>query len=173
VRDNRCFLDVSTRFRDHDAACASIVAHEMAHYALFGRKVVLEDTLENEELTDALMVMAGFGPLMLGTYHDELVLRGADRIVWNVSRLGYLHPTAIAYLTLLQCELAGVDPEKHLDWSSSWYAEPWSVRRRLGERPRVLCRLCGGRLGEPDPGTLHYGACPVCAVVQPIRPPPR
>jgi hypothetical protein len=73
-------------------------------------------------------VMAGLGPLMLRVSYREGLSGSGDRATWTVRRTGSLNPVAIAYLTLVQAELAGVDPESRKSLVGNWLEPAWSAR---------------------------------------------
>lgn len=160
-------IDVLDRFREDDWALTVIAVHEMAHYALAKAGIRLTDLDEYENLTDALAVLAGFGPLMLQVYHQEFSARHRNSIAYSVSTLGYLHPTAVAYLTLLQNEIAGLTAEKSLDLKNPWYSIPWRFRQTVLQSSDSGCRICGEPLPPADPGTVGITRCLVCHVLQP------
>lgn len=164
------FVDVQHRYRDDDEALTMIAAHEMAHYALLSHQVRVPDLDEEEEVTDTLVVLAGFGPLMLRVYHREFSGIVGDRLQSWVSGLGYLHPSAVAYLSMLQVEVAGLDPTNALDWRSPWYLEPVELRdelrKRVADRDGSACHVCGGSLCSPDPGCKSWVRCDLCEVMQ-------
>jgi hypothetical protein len=153
-------------------ALVLIAGHEVAHHALHQHGVSTGDPADDEELTDILVVLAGFGPLMLDVYHQEFSGYMEDGIrVW-MSGMGYLHPTAIAYLSLLQTEIAGLEPSESLEWGSPWYIEPWAEREEARARsvsragPHDHCHICGEELPPVDPGTNGLTRCTLCEVVQ-------
>ena len=49
---------------------------------------------------------------------------------WSVRRTGYLNPVGIAYLTLLQAEMAGLPQMTYRGLVGDWYEPVWSVRAR-------------------------------------------
>ena len=55
------YIEVDDRYYADDIRLMVIIAHEMSHVVLGLKKVTLEPTLRNEELTDAVAVLAGFG----------------------------------------------------------------------------------------------------------------
>jgi hypothetical protein len=84
-----------------------IAAHEIAHVALLSRDIELTPSSENECLTDAAAVLAGFGELMERT---KLVItrRWAGKVnaEWTYQfGGGYLHRGAIRYLNQRRAEL--------------------------------------------------------------------
>lgn len=62
---------INSKHRDNPFQCGAILAHEIMHYFLIGKKRIhLEDNHENELLTDLATIQAGLGILILnGFYH--------------------------------------------------------------------------------------------------------
>ena len=122
-------VEVADRYRDDDEEVLIVVAHEFAHIVLDapGSGVSAADA-ENEELADATVAMAGFGPLLLRASYREGVSVKGNRATWGVRRTGTLNPVAIAYLTLVQAEMAGVDTESRKALIGDWLEPAWSVR---------------------------------------------
>lgn len=84
-------------------ALGGILAHEMTHALLYSRGISLEDSKENELLTDLTAVFVGLGKLLLNGYLDE----GGG--------LGYLSPDLIAYCLKKVCILYVVDIETAME----------------------------------------------------------
>ena len=97
---------VHERFRDDDEALVAIVAHEIAHLALFAYGVHLEPKQRNEELTDVAAVLAGFGLLMLRARRrmDTCDESKGTRSV-RLLRIGYIHDGALDYLLEVHARL--------------------------------------------------------------------
>jgi len=131
VADDRVTVEVSERHRDDDEQILAIVAHEFAHIVLEapGSGVSKRDA-NDEELADAAVVMAGMGPLFLRVAYREGVSVTGGKAEWSVRRTGYLNPVAIAYLTLLQAEMAGLPQMTYRGLVGDWYEPVWSVRAR-------------------------------------------
>ena len=95
-----------------------ILAHELTHALLKSRRILLEDSYENELFTDLTAVFVGLGKLLLNGYSDE------------GSGLGYLSPDLIAYCLKEMCRLYVIDRETAL-------GNLTSEARRLVEHPRT------------------------------------
>lgn len=93
-----------------------ILAHELTHALLYSRGISLEDSKENELLTDLAAAFAGLGKLLLNGSLDE----GGG--------LGYLSLDLIAYCVKKLCHLYVIDMETAL-------ANLTSEARRLVEHP--------------------------------------
>ena len=129
---DRATVDVSDRHRDDDEEILVIVAHEFAHILLeTPGSGVPEADADDEDLADATVVMAGMGPLLLRASYREGVSVWGNKAEWNVRRTGSLNPVAIAYLTLVQAEMAGLAAEARRSLIADWLEPAWSVRARI------------------------------------------
>ena len=130
--DDRATVEVSDRHRDDDEEILAIVAHEFAHIVLERPgSGVTETGADDEDLADATVVMAGIGPLLLSASYREGISVSGNKAEWNVRRTGSLNPVAIAYLTLVQAELAGLGEEARRSLIGDWLEPAWSVRARI------------------------------------------
>lgn len=60
---------VHSKHSNNPFQCAAIMAHELMHYYLMHKaKIVLEDTRENELLTDLATIYSGFGILVINSF---------------------------------------------------------------------------------------------------------
>jgi hypothetical protein len=170
IQGKDSYVEITDQYKETDQALTVIAAHEMAHYALVRHNTSFDDQEDNEKLTDSLSIMAGFGPLMLDVYHSEFSGVQGEFLRTSAFSLGYLHPLAVAYLTLVQLTIAGEDPKDHVDVSSPWYRHATVIfnnqRTAASNTPRAECYLCGEPLPAPAPGTRGLSACVVCKVIQ-------
>ncbi|HNV03221.1 MAG TPA: hypothetical protein PLE61_03320 [Vicinamibacterales bacterium] len=131
--DEAAVVEVSSRHRDDDEQILAILAHEFAHIVLDApRSGVPAGSRDEEDMADATVVMAGLGPLLLRASYREGIAASGDRVEWDVRRTGSLHPVAMAYLTLVQAELAGLDPESRRRLLGDWIEPAWTVRQKAG-----------------------------------------
>ena len=130
--DDRATVEVADRHRDDDEEILTIVAHEFAHILLeMPGSGVPEAEADNEDLADATVVMAGMGPLLLRASYREGISVWGNKAEWNVRRTGSLNPVAVAYLTLVQAEMAGLTAEARRSLIGDWLEPAWSVRARV------------------------------------------
>lgn len=128
----RASVEVADRHRDDDEAILAVVAHEFAHLVLDspGSGVSAADA-DDEDLADAAVVMAGMGPLLLrAAYREGLSVSAGGKAEWSVRRTGSLHPVGIAYLTLVQGEMAGLDEDARRALIGMWLEPAWTTRAR-------------------------------------------
>jgi hypothetical protein len=97
-------VEVADRYRSDAEVTLVIVAHEVAHVALFDRRVGRTSAKENEELTDAAAALAGFAPVMTRVARREHVWRSGKKIYMTLGAAGYLKAGALEYLALAQRE---------------------------------------------------------------------
>jgi hypothetical protein len=131
IADDYARVEVADRHRDDDEQILVVLAHEFAHIVLEtpGSGVAAADA-GDENLADATVVMAGLGPLLLRACYREGVSTSGNKTTWTVRRTGSLHPVAIAYLTLVQAEIAGVAAESRPSLIGDWLEPAWSARAR-------------------------------------------
>jgi molybdopterin biosynthesis enzyme MoaB len=118
---DRAAVEIADRHRDDDEQILAVLAHEFAHIVLDapGSGVSPRDA-DDEELADAMVVMAGLGPLLLRSSYREGLSRSGSKVVGTIRRTGSLHPVAIAYLTQVQAEMAGLSPEARQALVGDW-----------------------------------------------------
>ena len=130
--NDRATVEVADRHRDDDEEILVIVAHEFAHILLESPgSGVAEADADDEDLADATVVMAGMGPLLLRASYREGISVSGNKAEWNVRRTGSLNPVAIAYLTLVQAEMAGLHADARRSLIGDWLEPAWSVRARV------------------------------------------
>jgi hypothetical protein len=118
---DRAAVEIADRHRDDDEQILAVLAHEFAHIVLDAPDSgVSPRDADDEELADAMVVMAGMGPLLLRSSYREGLSRSGSKVVGTIRRTGSLHPVAIAYLTQVQAEMAGLSPEARQALVGDW-----------------------------------------------------
>lgn len=180
LRGGIYYIDIAKQYDGDPVSLFAITAHEVAHVALGSRGIRLTATQENEELTDAATVLAGFGPLMLHAYYSERRwVTEESALAGSVHRLGYLNPIAMAYLAIVHSELAGSSLTDLPTVATGWLREARRARKAFlrrhaksvvrGKTGALECVNCGTRLRLPDIlGRLRL-RCPVCATQNPVE----
>lgn len=168
----RADVQVADRHRASDARILAIVAHEFGHAVLESALAGTGDLrmAEDESFVDAAAVMVGLGPIMLRASYDEQIRGSGGSATWRIVRVGELDPVAIAYLTLVQAELAGHDERDRRSLLGEWIEPVWSfrlsqwdsLRARRDSRGTLVvdCPTC--LTPVPDPTRGAAAACPVC-----------
>ncbi|MCX6552016.1 MAG: hypothetical protein NTY02_13630 [Acidobacteria bacterium] len=133
----RASVEIADRHRDDDDEILMIAAHEFAHIRLEAPGAGIANA-GDEDLVDATVVMVGLGPLVLRASYREWLSTAGGRATWGVHRTGSLHPVAIAYLTLVQAERAGVGEEARRRLLGNWLEPAWSFRVRHPDAGRIL-----------------------------------
>jgi hypothetical protein len=144
------------------------VAHEVAHIVLFLRHGWPGNRCENESLTDTLSIMGGFGPIILMSNCTHADGNHAER-----AALGYLHPSAVAFLAAKRARMSGeslhsdsvwlpaaTERLRHLSLSQFAWTTPYGVCV-------CDCIACGHAIPfrAARPGRVRLG-CPLCAFPQ-------
>jgi hypothetical protein len=180
LRGGIYYIDIAKQYDGDPISLFAITAHEVAHVALGSRGIRMVDTQQNEELTDAATVLAGFGPLMLlACYSERRWVTPESAFASSVHRLGYLNPVAMAYLAIVHSELAGGSLINLPSVAAGWLREARRVRKiflRQRAKPVVRreigaldCLNCGTRLRLPDVlGRLRL-RCPLCTTDNPVE----
>ena len=140
-----------------DLSLTAIIAHEMAHVVLGLKNVILEPIQRNEELTDTVSVLAGFGEAAYSASLQErvnpfLLLVGTVSV--SRRRLGYLPRNEILHLSKIKKLISLRQPVKR------WRVIDPSVTRI------VDCYACSMKLRVPDLTGKLVISCPVCQMRQ-------
>lgn len=152
--NNTWYIKIDEKYIDNDTALISIIAHEMAHYALLKNNIFIETDLENEELTDTTAIIAGFGQKILAAKNTWRV-DPYDLSYQEVS-LGYLSKADIKFLIKLK---------KYL------------LRKRIFNRYQTIntsligsikCFICDIQLNLPKKIGQYIIKCPICQQKQKI-----
>ena len=151
------YVEIDGAYKWSDLFLTAIVAHEMAHVVLGLKNVRLEPIRRNEELTDTVSILAGFGKAAYAASLQEkvnpvLLLVG----IVSVSRhkLGYLPRNEIIHLSKIKKRISLRRPVKR------WRVIDPSVTRNVG------CYSCSMILRVPDRTGKLIISCPVCQMRQ-------
>ena len=99
IAHGRVTLAISREFGLSPRSVLALVAHEVGHCVMESRGIRRATMIANEECADAVAILAGFGFVMMTGYY---IRHQRDDGQIRSVRLGYLHPAAVAYLTLLR-----------------------------------------------------------------------
>ncbi len=150
ARNGTWFIEIDRHHRNSKVALHAIVAHEVAHILLGLCSVSTEPTRANEELTDAVAVLAGFGKSLHQACLQEYIGRGQRTII----ELGYLNREDIAYLARLQMLIHAQRPVRR--WCPVTLAPGYCIH----------CYACGSGLkAAPSSGTFKV-RCTQCGMRQ-------
>ena len=168
-------MDITDEYAPEPELMLAVVAHEVAHIVLGLRNIEIAEKGEDEELTDSVAIMGGFGPSYLrASYREKITIESAG-VSGTSLRFGYLRPPAVAFLALVRARMCGIDLAcddqrfwidralTHLDHLCEQQAAP--VSRFCA--PTRLCIACSSPLGllSSQKG-LRRVRCPVCAFPQ-------
>ena len=101
TRSGQWYVHFNTRFSGDDTRLTMLVAHELAHVVLAQHRVFLQPRRRNEELTDTLAILAGFGSIYQAGH--KVIIQQPSRLFDKAltsreGQLGYLNRYEIAYL---------------------------------------------------------------------------
>ena len=159
-RNSAWYLCVDEKYQYDDVKVISIVAHEMAHVLLAHRGLKIEPAIKNEELTDTVSVLAGYGRSIHSACLKERVnplLLFVGVLSVKREKLGYLSKDEFAFILRLKNLIASQDPIER--WCP---IDPKKTKY-------ILCYSCGTKLGlQAREGTFDV-KCPICLLRQNIK----
>lgn len=156
-RNGVWYVDVDEAYRWDDAGLTAILAHEFAHVVLATKGVRLEPTLRNEELTDTVAALAGFGRI-LHKVSERTTTHYFIYFTHTITRrLGYLPKRDFASLVSMHRRIAAGVPKRRLA----------QVVVLAGARLTCLCCGCLVRLPQVD-ARLRM-RCSVCGLIEDLR----
>lgn len=150
-------VDIHEDYEKHPDQLLAIIAHELAHVVLEENGVRLEPLLKNEELTDTLAVMAGFGPVMdRGSQfvREEYLVIAVRR---TTTKLGYLSQDEIFAISGIRRRIAKRKPVSR--WAPVYLERTSSLR----------CWACGVRSKLPKREGSARLKCTVCSIEQRVQ----
>jgi len=158
------YIEVDECYKKDNVSLMAIIAHEMAHVVLLRRHVELHPRQRNEELTDTVSILGGFGKAIsvshiktkimnpLGSF--LLLFLGVLSIKRATTRLGYLSNYEIEHLCKIKNLISLGPPIKIL-------RPIYTSVSRL-----VDCYSCSQKLRIPDEIADREGefylTCPIC-----------
>ena len=153
------YIEVDDRYYADDIRLMVIIAHEMSHVVLGLKKITLEPTLRNEELTDAVAVLAGFGNI----FHEVCFTRErvefdrSDVTLVKTRTLGYLKREDIEFLLAVKAKITA----------------EYSMRRRGSIRSddsgNLSCFACSAEIRVPAGQGIYRVKCSICGDLQIVR----
>jgi len=149
-------IEIDQKHFWNDLSVTAIVAHEIAHVLLGLRGIQRSSKLDNEELTDCVAVLAGFGQVLQEAYLQRSINPFAlmfGIISIKTKRLGYLTPKEIEYISWLKISIEKNLPVKRLcpiDTTSEY----------------VDCLACGSKLRLPRRHGHWIVKCTICKMPQ-------
>ena len=153
------YIEVDSYYKWSDLYLTAIIAHEMGHVYLGLKNVNLQPTVRNEELTDTVAILAGFGEILRAAssrkkIHPILLLLGA--ILVTHRELGYLSKSEINALSKTKKFISTGHPIKR------WTAID------LEYLDTVNCYACTKILRLPKHSGKFIISCPACQMKQSI-----
>ena len=89
-------IEVDPKFKSNNYALMAIIAHEVAHVVLEKKQLKLSPKQLNEELTDTVSILGGFGEAIFCASHMEKYNPFEETMC--IERLGYLQKNEIMHL---------------------------------------------------------------------------
>ena len=151
------YIEVDDRYYADDIRLMVIIAHEMSHVVLGLKKITLEPTLRNEELTDAVAVLAGFGKIFHEACFTKERVESATLVKTRTSTMGYLKREDIQFLLAVKANITA----------------EYSMRRWGSIRPddsgNLSCFACGAEIRVPAGQGIYRVKCSICGDLQIVR----
>ena len=157
IRNGVWYIEIAEKFKSEDEQLASILAHEVAHVLMGTRRIGLEPELRNEELTDCIAALAGFGRIMLQANERSRVEYLVFFMREVTTHLGYLRSDALRWILRVQAQL-----------SRDVVRRRWS-RIDPARQGFVECPACATRLRLPGTETTIRLRCACCGLRQRVE----
>lgn len=158
MRSGVFYMEVDDKYCADDRRLTVIVAHEISHVVLGKKGILLEPTLRNEELTDAVAILAGFGWLFYKVCSTEEIIPAARGKEFNTvkhQKMGYLKREDIAFLLAIKETIS---------------ADRTVVRwLPINLNDNLFCSACGAEIRAPGRQGVFRVACPICSVRHRVR----
>lgn len=151
------YIEVDDRYYADDIRLMVIIAHEMSHVVLGLKKITLEPTLRNEELTDAVAVLAGFGEVFHEACFTKERVESATLVKTRTSTIGYLKREDIQFLLAVKANITA----------------EYSMRRwgsiRSDDAGNISCFACSAEIRVPARQGIYRVKCSICGDLQIVR----
>jgi hypothetical protein len=153
LRNGVWYIDAAEVYRWDDMGLTAIMAHEFAHIVLGSKGIRLGPTQRNEELTDTVAALVGYGQILYAVAErteEQYRVTHTRRIT---KTMGYLKRPALSSLIATQRRLRSGKPKRRLspiyrDLADCIACLACGVSIRLPEaygRIVITCRVCGLR----------------------------
>ena len=110
---NRSRIRVCITNKHSSLIMGAILAHELTHYYLFDRGIILPEEAENERFTDLATAYLGLGKLTLNGYDPiSWIIKRKDREIKYTFRVGYLTSNEMALILYQICKFRNISFEK-------------------------------------------------------------
>ena len=156
-----CYIEVDKKFRRGDIYLTAIIAHEIAHILLAMRNIKLTFKIQNEELTDTVAILAGFGKALSHTYRPNPLkrkrlpyLKEQERIHHHV---GYLLKDEVKWIRKIKDRIVNQKPIKRFS------------HIEVTKTPHLVCYACNQKLRIPQLNSTCKIKCPICQISQTVK----
>lgn len=154
------YIEINNSYHRKGLSVTAIVAHEMAHVALGIRGVRIELPAANEELTDTVAILAGYGHFLSAACSQQKV-NPLFLIIGIISiknkKIGYLTKSEVDYIAKIKNLITGQKP------IARWRSVDFN------EEPFVLCYGCLAKLRTLKKSGTFVLRCPICQLRQRIK----
>lgn len=153
--NNTWYIKLDEKYIENDTALITIISHEMAHYVLLKNNIVIEPNIKNEELTDATLIMAGFGYQALRAKKTWSI--NPHNLWYQDVSLGYLSESDIKFLIKIK----------------RWLLKKQTFYRyqsiNTSNQETLKCFVCDVSLKLPKKEGKFNINCPICLQKQTIK----
>ena len=142
VKNKIWYIRLNRKYENSLEALTAIISHEIAHIILIDNKVELSPIIQNEELTDAITILGGFGLAQSYTKNFQL-----DNFT---HKIGYLSSEDVAFFNHI----------KHLISSDRLIKK--FVPIDISRVNKISCYCCKQVIKLPDKYGTFIITCPIC-----------
>ncbi len=157
MKDGVWYIEIDYWVYENFSRLTATIAHEMAHVVLGKCGKRLEPSLRNEELTDTVAILAGFGSIFFAVCSTEETIAGPDYEFVRHQTSGYLKRKDINYLLGLKENI-----------SADRTVTRWSPIK-IGKSKNMFCYACGVEIRTPHRQGAFRIICPICTARQIVR----
>ena len=142
VKNKIWYIRLNRKYENSLVALTAIVSHEIAHIILIDNKVELSPIIQNEELTDAITILGGFG--LAQSYIKNFQLDNFTH------KIGYLSHEDVAFFNRIKHLISSDRPTKKF------------VPIDISRVKKISCYCCKQVIKLPDKFGTFIITCPIC-----------
>ena len=157
TRGSSYYIEIDNRYRNDRYGILSILAHEFSHVFLAKHGILMTPRQQDEELTDTIAVLAGFGPILKKTCERVHTQSFIFVTITKTHYLGYLRRKDLAWLGNIRARIRSQKPYRL--WS---FYNPEALSY-------LPCPACTSHLRLPRQAGSILIKCPRCGLMQRLR----